>query len=82
MELLVLGEGCEKCSALYENTLEAVRQLQLDAQVRKVEDLMEIVMLGVLSAPSLMVEGKLLLSGRVASAKAIAALLKEKGYCR
>ncbi len=77
MEIKVLGEGCEKCSRLYENTKEAVAQLGLDARVEKVEDLLEIVKLGVLSAPSLMVDGKVVLSGQVASVKAIAKLLQK-----
>ena len=76
MKIQVLGEGCDRCRTLYENTLEAVRMLALDAEVEKVEDLVEIVKLGVLSAPSLLVDGKLLVSGSVPSAKKIAKLLK------
>lgn len=77
MEIKVLGEGCEKCSQLYENTKEAVAQLGLDATVEKVEDLLEIVKLGVLSAPSLMVDGKVVVSGQVAPVKAIVKLLQK-----
>ena len=55
MNIKVLGEGCEKCSQLYENTKEAVKELGIDAEIEKIEDLIEIVKLGVLSAPSLMV---------------------------
>ena len=52
-----------------------MERLGLDASVEKVEDLMDIVRLGVMSAPSLMVDGKLVLSGRVAGVDQIAALL-------
>ena len=75
MTVKVLGEGCERCSQLYENTKEALAQLGIDAEVEKVEDLLEIVKLGVMSAPSLMVDGKLLVSGQVASVKTIKKLL-------
>ncbi|MCI2058644.1 MAG: thioredoxin family protein [Oscillibacter sp.] len=77
MIIKVLGEGCDKCRQLYENTQAAVAQLGLDAQVEKVEDLMEIVKLGVMTAPSLLVDGKLVVSGHAASTKSIVKLLGE-----
>lgn len=77
MIIKVLGEGCEKCDQLYTNTREAVAQLGLDAEVEKVESLLEIVKLGVMTAPSLMVDGKLVVSGQVASTKNIMKLLKK-----
>lgn len=77
MIIKVLGEGCEKCDQLYANTREAVEQLGLDAEVEKVQNLMEIVKLGVMTAPSLMVDGKLVVSGQVASTKNIMKLLKK-----
>lgn len=41
------------------------RELGKDAKIEKVEELIEIVKLGVLSAPSLMIDGKLIVNGRV-----------------
>lgn len=77
MNIKVLGEGCEQCDQLYKNTKEAVKQLNIDADIEKVEDLMEIVKLGVLTAPSVMADGKLIISGQCASVKTIMKLLKE-----
>lgn len=77
MNIKVIGEGCEKCDQLYENTKNAIEELGLDAELEKVEDLIEIVKLGVLSAPSLMVDGKLIISGQTASTKTILKLLKK-----
>ena len=77
MTIKVLGEGCERCGKLYENTKEALAQLGIEAEVEKVDDLLEIVKLGVMSAPSLMVDGKLLVSGQVASVKTIMKLLSK-----
>ena len=79
MNIKVLGEGCEKCSRLYENTKEAVKELGIDAEIEKIEDLIEIVKLGVLSAPSLMVDGEILVSGQTTSVKRIKKLLQK--YC-
>lgn len=77
MDVKIIGSGCEDCSRLYDNTLEALAELGISAQVTKIGDLLEIVKLGVMSAPSLMVDGKLLVSGRVATKKEILKLLKK-----
>ena len=76
MDIKVIGAGCEKCNQLYRNVQEAVQQLGLNAQVQKVEDLVEIVQLGVMTSPSVMVDGKLVVSGRVANVKSLVILLK------
>ncbi|MGN0261843.1 MAG: thioredoxin family protein [Eggerthellaceae bacterium] len=76
MEIKVIGTGCDDCAKLYENTLEAVNELGIEASVEKVEDLIEIVKLGVMSVPSLMVDGKLLVNGKVVSKAKLLKLLK------
>ena len=45
--------------------------------VEKVGDLMEIVKLGVMAAPSLMIDGKLAIAGRTAKTSEIVRLLKK-----
>ena len=75
MEIKVIGMGCKDCDTLYENVVEAVEKLQLDAKIEKVEDLVEIVRLGVMSAPALMADGKLLAAGRLLKTKEIEKLL-------
>lgn len=75
MEIKVIGEGCEKCDKLYENTCLAVKELGLEASIDKVEDLMDIVRLGVMTTPSVMVDGKLIISGRVPKVKEMIKLL-------
>ena len=66
MNIKVIGGGCDKCDTLYENVLAAVKELGIDAEVEKIEDLMEIVKLGVMSAPSMIVDGKMVVAGRIA----------------
>ena len=77
MDIKVIGSGCPDCDRLHANTLDALKELGLEAEVTKVGDLLEIVKLGVLSAPSLMVEGKLVVSGKVAAKKEIVKILKQ-----
>lgn len=77
MDIKIIGSGCPDCSRLYDNTVSALAELGIQAEVTKIGDLMEIVKLGVMSAPSLMVEGKLVVAGKVASQKEIAKILKK-----
>ena len=76
MDIKVIGAGCDKCGKLYTNTLEALSELGVEVPVEKVEGLMEIVSLGVMSSPSLMVNGKLLIAGRISSKGEIVDLLR------
>lgn len=77
MNIKIIGSGCPDCSKLYDNTVAALKELSIEAEVEKIGDLIEIVKLGVLSAPSLMINGKLVVSGKVANQKEIVKLLKK-----
>ena len=77
MDIKIIGEGCPDCSRLYDNTQAALAELGIEAEIVKVGDLIEIVKLGVMSAPSLMVDGKLIVAGKIASQKEIVKLLKK-----
>ena len=77
MEILVIGGGCPDCDKLYHETLAAVAELGLDAQVGKVEDLVEMVKLGIMSVPALMVDGKVVSAGRALSRDKVKKLLNK-----
>lgn len=78
MKIQVIGTGCDDCSKLFSNAQQAVKNTGISAEVVKVEDLMEIVTLGVLTSPSLMIDGKLVISGRAASTAQIEAYLRKE----
>lgn len=65
MIIKVIGTGCDKCDKLYENVMQAVEESGVEATVKKVEDLMEIVKLGVMTSPALMIDGQKISVGRV-----------------
>lgn len=77
MEIKVLGTGCAKCKTLMEYTEQAVEKLGVSASVEKVEDFEEMMKLGVLSTPALVVDGKVLLKGRVAEVSELVELLSK-----
>lgn len=75
MEIKILGPGCPNCKMLYRTTLEVVEKNGLSATVTKVEDIMEILKYGVMSTPAMVVDGNVLVKGRVPSADEIEKLL-------
>lgn len=76
MEIKILGTGCPSCKALEETTRKAVTEMEIDAQITKVEDMAEILNYGIMTTPALVVDGKIVLKGRVASVEEIKKLLK------
>ena len=77
MKLQILGTGCSKCRALTQNTQTALLELGLDSTVEKVEDIASIMKFGVLSTPALVIDGKVLFSGKVSSSAEIKKMLSE-----
>lgn len=77
MEITILGKGCKKCNLLEAHALEASEMLSLEATFKKVTDINEIADYGVMQTPALAVDGKVVLQGRVPSAKKLAKLLSE-----
>ena len=67
MEIKVLGTGCPKCKTLEKITREVVARNNIDATITKVEDISEIIKFNIMSTPALVVDGKVVLKGRVPS---------------
>ena len=78
MEIKVLGTGCSKCKSLYQNTLNALAELNLVANIEKVEDIGEIMKYGVMSTPALVVDGKVVIKGSVPSVMELKSLFTLK----
>lgn len=75
MLVKVLGPGCKNCLALEKATREAIDRLGIDATVEKVTDYATIVGFGVLATPALVVDEKVVSTGRVLTPTHIAELL-------
>ena len=77
MNILILGTGCSKCKSLEKAAREVVAELNLDAEITKVEDIVEIMSFGVMTTPALVVDGKVVVKGRVPDKKEIIQLLTQ-----
>ena len=76
MIIKVLGTGCASCRKLEANTLEAVKEMGIEATVVKVEDVQSIIAYGVMKTPALVVDETVKLMGRVPSTEDIKQYLK------
>jgi len=76
MEIKVLGSGCPSCMKLEKNVKEALKSLGKEAIVEKVTEYDDIASYGVMSTPALVVDGKVLFSGKVPNSKKLIEMLK------
>ena len=65
MKIEILGTGCAKCKTLEENTKLALAKIGGFHEIKKVEDIVEIMNYGVMSTPALVVDGVVKSSGKV-----------------
>ena len=75
MKIEILGIGCPKCKKLYENVQTAVRELNIQAEILKVEDINKITEYAVWATPALAVDGEVKSAGKVLSADEIKKLM-------
>lgn len=65
MEIKVLGPGCAKCKATYKVVEKVVTESMPEAQLTKVEDIVEMMSYNILSTPAIVVDGEVRIKGHV-----------------
>jgi small redox-active disulfide protein 2 len=75
MTIKVLGPGCINCRTLERRTREALAELNLEAEVVKVEDLDSIVSYGILRTPGLVIDERVAFQGGVPPVSTIKELI-------
>ncbi|SEF64257.1 small redox-active disulfide protein 2 [Caloramator fervidus] len=76
MVIKILGSGCANCRKLEENTKKALEELQIQAEVVKVEDFKEIMKYGVMRTPALVVDEKVKSYGKVLTVEEVKKILQ------
>jgi small redox-active disulfide protein 2 len=75
MEIKILGPGCSKCKTLEQLTRDVVSKNGIEATITKVDDIMEIMKYNIMTTPALVIDGKVVVKGRIPSAEEIKQLL-------
>jgi small redox-active disulfide protein 2 len=76
MKIEILGTGCSKCKALEEAVKQAVAQSGKFVQIEKVDDIQKIMDYAVMSTPGLVIDGKVVSTGKLLSVAEIVELIK------
>lgn len=77
MKIQALGGCCKKSTANYEAVVEAVKELGLTEEVFHVTDMDEIMSLGVMATPGLVIDGKVMSAGRALNTKQAKELIEK-----
>jgi len=75
MKIQVAGPGCPRCQETEKNVREACSQLNLAADISHVFDMKEFIKLGVLFTPAVIVDGKIVVSGKLPTVEELKKLL-------
>ena len=80
MKVEVLGPGCKRCDQLYENTQNAVAELDTPGQIEvvKIGDINYFAKMGVFMTPGLVIDGEVVSTGKVLSPDQIKQKIAEK----
>lgn len=64
-EIKVLGPGCAKCKSTFSVVEKVIKGSGMEVRLTKVEDMEEIMRYNILSTPAVVVDGKVMLKGKV-----------------
>jgi small redox-active disulfide protein 2 len=80
MKIEVLGTGCKRCDQLYENALNAVSGVDRasDINIEKIGDINYFTKMGVFMTPGLVIDGKVISTGKVPSPSEIKKKIEER----
>ena len=77
LEIKVAGPGCRNCQELEARVKQALEELKAEATLMKITDFQDIARAGILTTPGLIVNGKVVLQGKLPSVGIVKNLLLE-----
>jgi small redox-active disulfide protein 2 len=75
MNIKILGTGCANCHKLEENVKKAIIESAVEVEIVKIEEIKEIMRYGVMNMPALVIDEKVVVSGRVPGSEEIKKLI-------
>ena len=77
MDIKILGTGCAKCHTVEQNVRKATTELNIQANIEKIEDIVQIMKFGVMSTPALIINDKVIFSGKNPSLNEIKEIIQK-----
>jgi small redox-active disulfide protein 2 len=78
MKIEILGTGCPKCEKLSELTEEVVNELGASVEIVKITDINKIIDYGVMVTPALVIDGDVMVAGKIPGKQEITEWIEEK----
>ncbi len=77
MKIQIAGPGCPRCQAAEKNVINACSELNLAADISHIYDVREYAKFGVMMTPAVIVDGGVLVSGKVPTVEELKKILSE-----
>jgi small redox-active disulfide protein 2 len=77
MKIIVLGPGCPRCQEVEKRTVNALAELGVAAEVEKISDIKKIMDFDILGTPGLVIDGKVVCSGKIPRLEEIKAWIQQ-----
>lgn len=77
MDIKILGPGCPRCGEVERRVKNALAELGVAASVEKVSDIKKIMEYKIMGTPGLVIDGKVVSSGRIPKPEEIKAWIQQ-----
>jgi small redox-active disulfide protein 2 len=77
MKIIILGPGCPRCHEVEKRTKTALAELGIAAEVEKIPDIKRIMEYSILGTPGLVIDGKVVSSGKIPRLEEIKAWIQQ-----
>jgi len=78
LDIKILGTGCPRCQEVEKRTKEVIAEMKIEANVEKVTDLKKIMEYKILSTPGLVINEKVVISGKIPAKSQIKQWIEEE----
>jgi small redox-active disulfide protein 2 len=79
MKIEVLGPGCPRCANVEENVKKALLELKKEAEIVKITDINTMIEKGVIQTPTLIINGKIIIQGKIPTVEQIKEIIQREG---
>ncbi len=81
MKIQIAGPGCPNCQTTERNVVNACAELDLAADISHVTNIAAILDLGVMRTPAVVIDGEVVISGRVPAVPELKTILEQRRLC-